>query len=263
MMKTKKYTIMFIPDDESGSKSIHLSKIFIKIIISFFSIMIISIIVFSYIYIPKLRSFNEIKNRHDILVEERIKVLELTRDLERLKQMDDMVRHSLGEKLDINERPIIADSTIGTYFEPNNQVSFIENIPSVAPIQGYVSQRSGKPGLFITKTHHGIDIVAKQGEPILASASGVVVFSGWTYEFGNLIVLYHGDDYFSHYGHNQQNLKQQLDIVNRGEVIGLVGNTGVSSGPHLHFEVWKEFIAMDPLIYFPEYQSKDLTSIDE
>ena len=262
-MEPNKYTIMFIPDNESGSRSIHLSKFFIKLIVLLFSLMIISIFVFSYVYIPKINSYNDIKYRHDILVEERMKVLELTRDLERLKQMDEMVRYSLGEKLDINERTIIVDSTMGTYLNQNSQVSFIENIPSVAPIQGYVSQRSGKPGLFITKTHHGIDIVAKQGEPILAAASGVVVFSGWTYEFGNLIVLYHGDDYFSHYGHNQQNLKQQLEIVDRGEVIGLVGNTGVSSGPHLHFEIWKEFTAMDPIIYFPEYQSKDLTAIDE
>jgi len=46
-------------------------------------------------------------------------------------------------------------------------------------------------------------------------------------------------------------------------VIGLVGNTGVSSGPHLHFEVWREFVAMDPLIYFPEYRATDLTSLHE
>ena len=60
-----------------------------------------------------------------------------------------------------------------------------------------------------------------------------------------------------------QNLKEQLDFVNRGDVIGLVGNTGISSGPHLHFEVWREFIAVDPLIYFPEYRIFDLTSSNE
>ena len=115
----------------------------------------------------------------------------------------------------------------------------------------------------ITIRPTSFDIVAKEGEPIIASASGVVVFSAWTYEFGNLIILYHGDDYFTHYGHNKQNLKQTLDTIERGEVIGLVGNTGVSSGPHLHFEVWREFEAVDPLIYFPEYRSKDLTSFNE
>jgi murein DD-endopeptidase MepM/ murein hydrolase activator NlpD len=108
--------------------------------------------------------------------------------------------------------------------------------------------------------HGGIDIVAKQGAPIKASASGLVVFSGWTYEMGNLIIIHHGDGYFTHYGHNQQNFKYQLDIVKRGEVIGLVGDTGISSGPHLHFEIWKDKQSIDPLNYFPEYKQTDLTS---
>ena len=50
-----------------------------------------------------------------------------------------------------------------------------------------------------------------------------------------------------------KNLKKQLDIVNRGDIIGLVGSTGISSGPHLHFEIWREFKPVDPLLYFPEY----------
>jgi murein DD-endopeptidase MepM/ murein hydrolase activator NlpD len=97
----------------------------------------------------------------------------------------------------------------------------------------------------------------------MAAASGVVVFSGWTYEFGNQIILYHGDDYFTHYGHNKQNFLNQLELVKRGDVIGLVGSTGISSGPHLHFEVWKKFEPKDPLLYFPEYLTNDLTLSNE
>ena len=117
--------------------------------------------------------------------------------------------------------------------------------------------------MFIKTAHNGIDIVAKEGTPILASASGVVVFSGWTYEFGNMIILYHGDDYFTHYGHNKNNLVNQLEMVNRGEVIGLVGSSGMSTGPHLHFETWREYIPIDPLIFFPEYNTSDLTYIND
>ena len=79
----------------------------------------------------------------------------------------------------------------------------------------------------------------------------MVVFSGWTYEFGNVIILYHGNDYFTYYGHNKKNLKSQWDIVERGEVIGIVGSTGVSSGPHLHFEIWKEFSPINPCVRAP------------
>ena len=254
---------MFIPDDESGSKSYHLSKRAIQSGLTIVAILFICVLGVLFYYVPKIADYSELKNRHDQFATERLNVLELTRDLERLRQMDKLVRHSLGSKLGIDDRPVVSDSITGTFSTANNQVSFIDNIPSVAPIQGFVSQGSGKAALFIRKTHHGIDIVAKEGEPILAAASGVVVYSGWNYELGNLLILYHGDDYFTHYGHNQQNLKKQLDTVTRGEVIGLVGNTGVSSGPHLHFEVWQEFMAMDPLIYFPEYRATDLTSLHE
>ena len=123
------------------------------------------------------------------------------------------------------------------------------NIPSIAPIEGYISQRMGNKFSIAQKKHGGIDIVAKEGAPIKASASGMIVFSGWTYEMGNLIIVYHGDGYFTHYGHNQINLKSQLDLVKKGEVIGLVGNTGISTGPHLHYEILKWRKVLNPIAY--------------
>ena len=93
-------------------------------------------------------------------------------------------------------------------------------------------------------------------------APGVVIFSGWTYEHGNSLIIYHGDDYFTHYGHNQQNYKNQMEIVDRGEVIGSVGPTGISSGPHLHFEIWKNSDVLDPRKFIAIYKEKDI-SINE
>ena len=157
-----------------------------------------------------------------------------------------------------------ADSLDTKIFEfQNNKISYVDNIPSLPPIQGFVTQRLGERGVFIRRGHHGIDIVAKEGEPVFASASGVVLFSEWTYTYGNLIIIYHRDGYFTHYAHNKQNFKNALDIVERGDVIAQVGDTGSSTGPHLHFEIWKDFVPMDPLDYFPEYTLKDLTSHNE
>ena len=262
-MKSNKYTVMFIPEDEMNARSHHVSKKSFLLAISSLVLLVASSIIVMVYFIPKITDYHRIKDQHGQFASERMKVLNLTRDLERIRQMDELVRTSLGATLDLDPRPEIIDSSSGMFHVSDRQVSYIENIPSVVPINGYVSQRSDNPGLFIKTAHNGIDIVAKEGSPIMASASGVVVFSGWTYESGNMIILYHGDDYFTHYGHNKENLKEQLDIVERGEVIALVGNTGISSGPHLHFEVWREFVPLDPFLFFPEYNESDLTLTNE
>jgi murein DD-endopeptidase MepM/ murein hydrolase activator NlpD len=141
-------------------------------------------------------------------------------------------------------------------------ISYIENIPSQAPVDGFLTQRMLDESHFWQKNHYGIDIAVIEGEPILAAASGRIIFSGWTYDLGNLIIIYHGDDYFTHYGHNQLNLFKNHGIVKRGDVIALAGSTGISSGPHLHFEIWKSGNVIDPLVFFPEYKERDI-SIEE
>ena len=255
---SKKFTILVIPDDDSETSSYSFSKIFIKIAIVFSLITILASIAIIVKTVPNISKFDSLNEKYNILAKERIKVLELMESLEKLNQMDQFVRNSLGSELNFSEKPEIVDSALMLIPE-NHLISLSDNIPSLAPIEGFISKRMESVFSNVDNLHGGIDIVASEGTPIRATSSGVVVFSGWTYEMGNLIVIYHGDDYITHYGHNQQNIISRLDIVKKGDVIGYVGNTGISSGPHLHFEIWKGDKSIDPLIYFPEYQKKDLT----
>jgi len=256
----KKFTLLIIPEDDSRTRSYTVSKNLLKYIFISAAIILTIVIFISIRSIPNIFKYDELEKKYEVLAQERLKVVELSQDLNRIKQMDKFVRHSLGLELNFDEIPEIMDSILMVIPDQNNFISFTDNIPSIAPIEGYISQRMGSRFSITDNKHGGIDIVAKQGTPIKASASGLVVFSGWTYEMGNLIIIHHGDGYFTHYGHNQQNFKYQLDIVKRGEVIGLVGDTGISSGPHLHFEIWKDKQSIDPLNYFPEYKQTDLTS---
>ena len=256
---SKKFTLLLIPDDDSGTKSYNINKNLLKYSVIGLALILIILSIYLVKLVPSVATYSDLNKRYNILAKERIEVLELSRDLKRINQMDKFVRNSLGAELNFSEKPEILDSVL-MLMPDDNYISFSDNIPSVAPIQGYVSQRMGNKGFVTQKKHGGIDIVAKEGSPIKASASGMVVFSGWTYEMGNLIIIHHGDGYFTHYGHNQINLKSQLELVKKGEVIGLVGNTGISTGPHLHFEIWKNKKSIDPLIYFPEYNKTDLTS---
>ena len=253
-----KFTFLIVPDDDSETRSLSLGKTFIKILIAVPFLALVGLLIILTTYIPKISDYNDLSQKYEILVSERVKVLDLTKSLEKITHMDEFVRNSLGSEFNFSEKPEVLDSVL-MVIPDNKLISLSDNIPHFAPIEGYISKRMENTFSFADKSHGGIDIVAKEGTPIRATSSGVVIFSGWTYEMGNLIIIYHGDDYLTHYGHNQHNLVSRLDVVKSGEVIGFVGNTGISSGPHLHFEIWNGEKSIDPLIYFPEYLKKDLT----
>jgi murein DD-endopeptidase MepM/ murein hydrolase activator NlpD len=87
--------------------------------------------------------------------------------------------------------------------------------------------------------HYGVDVVAKDNEPIKAVAEGTVVFSGWTQDFGYTLIIQHKAGILSVYKHNSVLLEKVGNYVAAGDVIAIIGNTGeLTSGPHLHFELW-------------------------
>lgn len=94
--------------------------------------------------------------------------------------------------------------------------------------------------------HSGIDIRASHGANIVAVEDGVVTFSGWSGGYGITVIIDHGDGIHTLYAHNSRNLVSVGDRVTRGQVIALIGSTGVSTGPHLHFEVRVGGRAVDP-----------------
>jgi len=114
--------------------------------------------------------------------------------------------------------------------------------PISAPVDGYITRTFQND-----KMHFGVDYAGRQGTIITAAADGYVLFSDWTHEGGNIIILSHGGGYSTVYQHNQALLKQQGDFVKRGTPIALLGNSGTTSfGPHLHFEVWKDGLPQNP-----------------
>ncbi|MDH4068807.1 MAG: M23 family metallopeptidase [Ignavibacteria bacterium] len=114
-------------------------------------------------------------------------------------------------------------------------------LPFVSPVTGIVSQR-----FEADKGHFGIDFASKLGTPVFASASGSVIFSGWTHDGGNMVMITHGSGYVTVYKHNQTLLVAPHVNVERGAVIALLGSSGSSTGPHLHFEIWKDGNPVDP-----------------
>lgn len=97
--------------------------------------------------------------------------------------------------------------------------------------------------------HEGVDFAGKLGSDIVAVASGVVTWSGERYGYGTMVEINHGDGYMTRYAHNQQNKVEVGDIVKKGQVIAQMGSSGRSTGPHVHFEVYKHGRPVDPAAY--------------
>ena len=115
---------------------------------------------------------------------------------------------------------------------------------------GYISSRFGErndPFTGRLDFHRGVDFAGREGSDVVAVASGVVTWSGERYDYGEMVEVNHGNGYVTRYAHNAETLVAVGDTVKRGDVIALMGDTGRSTGPHLHFEVLQDGRKVDPL----------------
>jgi murein DD-endopeptidase MepM/ murein hydrolase activator NlpD len=100
--------------------------------------------------------------------------------------------------------------------------------------------------------HYGLDFAGSEGGDVVAVAAGVVTFSGPRYGYGNMVEINHGNGFVTRYAHNKSNLVQVGDVVKKGQVISLMGSSGRSTGPHVHFEVLQNGRVVDPLKYIQD-----------
>jgi len=130
----------------------------------------------------------------------------------------------------------------GTTTRPTRDLSGIIFFP---PLRGLVSSSFER-----REGHYGIDIVTKADEAVKATLDGTVVFASWTSDGGHVIQVQHRNDLVSVYKHNSVLLKKVGDKVKAGEAIAIVGNSGeLTTGPHLHFELWLNGEPIDPQTY--------------
>lgn len=148
---------------------------------------------------------------------------------------------------------------VAKYF--SEQRSEILQVPAVWPLRGWVtsvfgmrtSPFTGKPAM-----HKGIDIAAPEGTVIRAPASGTVIFRGVQSGYGKVLVLRHGKGITTLYGHLSKSLVQEADRIPIGTPVALVGNTGRSTGPHLHYEVRLNNIPVNPKRFLPEDRDEEI-----
>lgn len=264
--KNKSYSLLVVPDDPTASTKSH--KFTSKRIISWIIGYTIFIALIGYLFLSFTGLGNLIYSPgRELTVSEmkqvdhlNKKLLFLTKELEGLKNTNDRLKYaiilgdsSLIDSLTLNdstskikeENPYGGDLLAVVqklFFTDSLKTKSSKNYFFISPVDGFISR-----GFNPDKGHFGIDFVVKKGTPVYASANGYVIFSDFTFKDGNMLIISHPNDYITVYKHCSSLLKKQRDIVLQGEIIALSGNTGeITTGPHLHFEIWKNGYPIDP-----------------
>jgi len=279
--RSQKVSILIVPEDDAEPYSFRISTNMVKLLYVVGAVLIVHILVGAIFYwkYASLYSFNtKILAYNSQLQKDNKRVIALADQFYALENEYKKVKGLLGVDLESSQQMAgvggrqnfdssqLFDNIVPAVqinrkssldFEKSNKQfflspkkskihSFAENIPTLLPVKGFLTFDFQKEGWFQPKTHSGIDIVAKKGTLIRAAGAGVVIFAGWTYDLGNLIIIEHGGGILSYYGHNQRLLKSEKIYVKKGEPIALLGTSGKSSGPHLHFEIWRDGVPVDP-----------------
>ncbi|MDR3607603.1 MAG: M23 family metallopeptidase [Oligoflexia bacterium] len=137
-----------------------------------------------------------------------------------------------------------------------DQRAFLAALPTLKPVIGYYTSgfgvRHSPLGDGRVKMHEGMDIANREGTPVRAPADGIVIFAGIKSGYGNTLIIDHGYGLETWYGHTRRILVSKGQRVKKGDNIALLGNTGRSTGPHLHYEVRVHGTPIDPLSYILE-----------
>jgi murein DD-endopeptidase MepM/ murein hydrolase activator NlpD len=165
--------------------------------------------------------------------------------------------HSLAE-MELNVSALTDKSTrLEEFYRDQNLL--LSSTPSIWPVRGYLSATFGKrldPFTGRPDFHPGIDISTPIGTRVVAPADGIVLSCALSGGYGNAIIIDHGYGVVSRYGHLESYNVRPGQRVHRGDVIAFVGNTGRSTGPHLHYEVWVRDQAQNPIHFIlDEYRS--------
>jgi len=135
--------------------------------------------------------------------------------------------------------------------------ALLKTIPAIMPVQNKDLSRVASgfgmrlhPILKYRKMHNGMDFTAPPGTPIYATGDGKVTKVGLGSGYGKMVIIEHGFGYKTYYAHMSKYNTKVGSNVKRGEIIGYVGNTGLSSGPHLHYEVWKNGKVLNPVNFY-------------
>ena len=262
MKRRRELTIMIIPEGSTKSirrklsyTTLYTMLAVVVILIGAFVFMIVN---YSRVYYTALQA--EILRRRNIKLEEQWKKINrIEKDLSLIKRTDERIRKMLGVGMSPASSTLTPSNGASTFEqmeaplqEPVDTMpralltetteNPLEKIPSIWPARGWISR-------LWSPDHTAVDIAASTGAPVVATTSGKVVRAGWDDRYGRIIEIENDQGFTTIYGHNSRLLVREGEIVSRGDVIAFVGSTGLSSAPHLHYEIHLKDKPVDPMRY--------------
>jgi murein DD-endopeptidase MepM/ murein hydrolase activator NlpD len=219
----------------------------------------------------KARKAERLEVENSILREKTQKITVLERELARLQHIRNHLYDMAGLSFENEqcrgggspEKRLALASTEEKYQPANEELfagpeepaftdtvqMYTTNTPVLWPVRGWVTAEFNEVLPGREKRHTGIDIAAPQGSAILCAASGKVTFAGWDKDLGLVVIVDHKNGLSTLYGHCSEVVVEVGRVVKQGQIVAQLGNTGQSSAPHLHFEIRKDGIAIDPRRY--------------
>jgi len=242
--REKGYFIKIIPEGASDVKNFYFSPLKIKIL-KFFGIFSLFLFLFFTGFsmwmtgnFVKMKILEKEANK--VKVQEN-KIREFETKLEKFilftKKIENILKPKEDEKVELAKIKDIFKDTFKLF---ENEETPIRRGFFELPVKGIISN-------FYSVLHPGIDIVASSGSPVKTPFDGIVKEKGIDEKFGLYLLIEHKGGIITFYGHLKEVLVRKGQWVKKGEIIGKVGSSGKSTGPHLHFEVWKEGFPVNPL----------------
>lgn len=221
------------------------------------TIFVMSLVAFTFVIVAIVSAFftykaSDIKREQQKLIENNIL---LSQNIAEKKEEYDRIQDKIEE---IEELTGVSNKTINQdlasmlkTLSPHSRQLIIDSLPSGMPVESNrITSSFGyriHPILNERRFHHGIDFGGAVGLAITATADGIVEFADFDKGYGNLVVIHHNFGFKTAYGHMLDNLAvKKGDFVRKGDVIGYLGSTGLSTGPHLHYEIKYIKNVLDP-----------------
>lgn len=245
------YNIMIVPDGVERSIGIKLRSWVFKTLLVGVAVITVSLILFFIFYgniLSRAARTNQLARENEELKRYKYKLILLEENMKETRKIVEKISSLAGVDFQMPELP--PDSVL---FAPREKPAVVprpvvspESVPSGLPLEGYMTRG------FVGEDenyHPGVDIAAEVGTPVLTTASGKVVFAGVDNTYGLMIIIDHGNNMSTVYGHNSELLVEVGQEVLAGGRIALSGNTGRSTAPHLHYEIRENDEPVNPLKY--------------